>query len=149
MPQRNRQWSFQFEPLWLKEDDIDRVVDDVWKFNGSLVSSHDFNGKLDHCAAKLTNWSVSHFKNLSNQIEIKNREIEHLYKSCEEASVMESIKALEVVVEGLQESEELYWKQCSKQIGWKRVTKNSKYFHAIASIRKKNNSIDKLLDCTR
>ncbi|KAK2642230.1 hypothetical protein Ddye_023993 [Dipteronia dyeriana] len=113
----------------------------------AAVSSQDFNGKLNHCPAKLTNWSSSHFKNLGKQIEITNREIEHLYKSCEEAGVKKSIKALEVVVEGLQECKELYWKQRSR-VDWLATgDRNSKYFHTRASTRKKKNSIARLFDC--
>ena len=47
-------------------------------------------------------------------IEIKNREIEVLYKSCEKDGVMAVIKNLEKSVEDLLDSEELFWKQRSR-----------------------------------
>ncbi|KAK3211287.1 hypothetical protein Dsin_015993 [Dipteronia sinensis] len=72
---------------------------------------------LSYSTVKLVDWSNSRFKNLSKQIEEKNREIERLYKSCEVVGDMDSIKKQENSMDGLLECEDLYWKQRSK-VDW-------------------------------
>ncbi|KAK3193075.1 hypothetical protein Dsin_024385 [Dipteronia sinensis] len=87
--------GFRFEPFLLKEEDIGRVIHDSWQANGPSYTASDFICELDNCAARLQGWSKLRFKNLSIQIEEKNREIEMLYKSCGQAGIMSSIKSLE------------------------------------------------------
>ncbi|TXG66528.1 hypothetical protein EZV62_007803 [Acer yangbiense] len=89
-------------------------------------------------------WSQIRFKNLSNQISGKNRELEHLYGFCEADGVMTEIKELEKSVEDLMDSEELYWKQRSRAEWLEAGDRNSKFFHARATARHKKNSIHRL-----
>ncbi|TXG63278.1 hypothetical protein EZV62_010272 [Acer yangbiense] len=87
-PHRSRIESFRFEPFWLKESDFASVVENSWKDYGSSGLVDDFNKKLSWCASRLRGWSNVRFKNLSNQISVKNREIEKLYQSCDRAGVV-------------------------------------------------------------
>ncbi|TXG53848.1 hypothetical protein EZV62_019104 [Acer yangbiense] len=137
---KSRFSSFRFETYWLKEEDIGRVIMEAWKEKGPSNSAQDFICKLNQCASRLIGWSKTRFKNLSNQITVKNREIENLYKSCEKDGVMAVIKELEKTVEELLDCEELFWKQRSRA-DWLEVgDRNSKFFHARASARKKKKS---------
>ncbi|KAK3222865.1 hypothetical protein Dsin_009890 [Dipteronia sinensis] len=61
----DRHWGFRFEPFWLNEDDIGRVVTDVWHEQGPFLSSADFSSKLRQCAYSLAGWSKLRLKNLS------------------------------------------------------------------------------------
>ncbi|KAK3205161.1 hypothetical protein Dsin_019207 [Dipteronia sinensis] len=88
-------------------------------------------------------WSELRFKNLIGR---KTREIEHLYKSCENDGEMTSIKILENSMEKLLECEEIFWKQRSRAKCLAAGDRNSKYFHDRATARKKTNAIDMLID---
>ncbi|KAK3212206.1 hypothetical protein Dsin_016912 [Dipteronia sinensis] len=107
-PRIDKHLGFRFELYWLKEVDLDRVVQDVWTENGPSFSSSEFIQKLRHCANRLVGWSTLRVKNLSKQIEGKSREIERLYTSYETDGVMHSIKILEKSVEELLDCEELF-----------------------------------------
>ncbi|KAK4847492.1 hypothetical protein QYF36_002477 [Acer negundo] len=118
----------------------------AWNENGPSHSASDFICKLDKCTASLKSWSLLRFKNISNQITVNNREIEHLYKSCEQAGVMSAIKLLENSVEGLLGCEEIFWKQRSRAKWLNAGDRNTKFFHVRASARKNKNSIHMLQD---
>ncbi|KAK0584046.1 hypothetical protein LWI29_006910 [Acer saccharum] len=111
---------------------------------GPSNSSQEFIGKLNHCASRLRGWSQLRFRNLSSQISIKNREIENLYRYCENEGVMTEIQVLEKSVEDLLDSEELFWKQHARADWLEARDRNSKFFHAKASARQKKNSILRL-----
>ncbi|TXG61366.1 hypothetical protein EZV62_012729 [Acer yangbiense] len=143
---KSRYSGFRFEPFWLKEEDIGRVVMDFWKGKSLLNSTQEFLCKLNQCATSLVGWSRDRFKNLSNQIEVKNREIECLYKNSEKDGVMTVIRELEKSVEELLDSEEIFWKQRSRVEWLEAGDRNSKFLHARATARKKKNTIQRLLN---
>ncbi|TXG57560.1 hypothetical protein EZV62_015389 [Acer yangbiense] len=49
--------AFCFEQFWLKETDIEKVVEEAWLEKGSFRSSKDLRIKLDWCASRLSGWS--------------------------------------------------------------------------------------------
>ncbi|TXG61727.1 hypothetical protein EZV62_013090 [Acer yangbiense] len=73
-------------------------------------------------------------------------EIEKLYKQSGKLGNMNSIRLLEKEVEGLLECEEVYWKQRSRADWLGASDRNSKYFHAKATMSKKKNHISCLMD---
>ncbi|KAK2648256.1 hypothetical protein Ddye_015745 [Dipteronia dyeriana] len=102
--------------------------------------------KLNMCAARLNDWSQHSFGNVKKKIEDKNREIERLYSKCDKRRVMLSIKNLENEAEGLNDCDELYWRQRSRA-EWLQVGgRNSTYFHNRAIARKRKNYITRLVD---
>ncbi|KAK3223533.1 hypothetical protein Dsin_010558 [Dipteronia sinensis] len=145
-PHRGQKWLFRFEPFWLKESDLGGVVRKSWIDSGPSNSVADFQRKLSQCAVGLLGWSNHRFKSLRRQIINKNREIEWLYKSCDQVGVIHYIRSLEKSVEGLLECEELYWKQRSRTNWLEAGDRNSKFFHAKATARKKKNLIERLVD---
>ncbi|TXG57156.1 hypothetical protein EZV62_018469 [Acer yangbiense] len=50
---KSRFSGFHFEPYWLKEVDIGRVIGEAWQGRGPSISSQDFIGKLTYCASRL------------------------------------------------------------------------------------------------
>jgi hypothetical protein len=136
---RNSGDSFRFEPYWLKEDDYNNVVKSAWTEVVSPDPATNLSMKLKWCASKLSGWSKERFRNFGKQIEVKKREIERLYRATGKPGVMENIKLLESEMEGLLEREEIFWKQRSR-IDWLQAgDRNSKFFHAKATARKRKN----------
>ncbi|KAK3228941.1 hypothetical protein Dsin_000822 [Dipteronia sinensis] len=138
---RKRGKKFQFEPFWLKEEDIGTVVSDTWSVNGPSNSVGDLKAKLNWCASSLSSWSKVRFGNMGKQIEDISREIELLYRRCGDKGVMQMIKSLEKGVEGFLEKDEIYWKQRSRADWLSAGDRNSKFFHNRASARKRKNFI--------
>ncbi|KAK3200437.1 hypothetical protein Dsin_023852 [Dipteronia sinensis] len=98
------------------------------------------------CASKLGSWSYDKFGNIHKKIGEKSREIERLYKQSGTHGVMQTIHGLEKEVEGLHECDEVYWRQRSRVDWLVAGDRNSKFFHAKATARKKKNHILSLLD---
>ncbi|KAK2651388.1 hypothetical protein Ddye_011244 [Dipteronia dyeriana] len=138
--------GFHFKPFWLKDENIGSVVMEAWHERGPSNSIMDLKTKLSKCASKLTHWSKIRFGKLRKQIEVNNREIESLSKICGDRGVMQKIKSLEKKVEGLFESDEIYWKQRSRAEWLCADDRNTTFFHAKTSVRKKKNLICILLD---
>lgn len=67
---------FLFEPFWLKEDDFNRVIGEVWSVDGVSELVGNLKFKFSRCALRLEEWSKARFGNFGKQVEEKNREIE-------------------------------------------------------------------------
>ncbi|TXG57234.1 hypothetical protein EZV62_018547 [Acer yangbiense] len=56
--------SFRFEPFWLQEYDIGKVVEHAWEEKDLSNSTKGLKFKLSWCAAKLSYWSAECFGSL-------------------------------------------------------------------------------------
>ncbi|KAK3230032.1 hypothetical protein Dsin_001913 [Dipteronia sinensis] len=68
-----REWvkgcrGFRFEHFWLKDDDCEDIVKEVWAEYGMVNSIEGLRGKLAWCAAKLEAWSKFKFGSLQKKI---------------------------------------------------------------------------------
>ncbi|KAK2649036.1 hypothetical protein Ddye_016525 [Dipteronia dyeriana] len=108
---KGRDSCFKFEPFWLKDEDISKVIEIVWAEKSPSQNSKDLKSKLNWCVAKFSGWSKEHFGSLRKSIEGQQKLIDSLYVRSHVSSVMEQIKVLERELEGLIECEEIYWRQ--------------------------------------
>ncbi|KAK3205622.1 hypothetical protein Dsin_019668 [Dipteronia sinensis] len=85
-PHRSYNWSFRFEPFWLKEKDFDSVVRKVWTDSGPSNSVEEFKWKLSQCAARV----MHSIKSLEKSV-VGLLECEELYwKQCSQANWLEA-----------------------------------------------------------
>ncbi|KAK3217957.1 hypothetical protein Dsin_011927 [Dipteronia sinensis] len=117
----------------LGKEDIGSVVSEAWSVNGHSNSVVCLVG-----VRNVSGISVSKLRILA--------EIEFLYRRCDDSGVMQTIKSLKKRVEDLLERDEIYWKQRSMADWLSAGDRNSKFFHARASARKRKNFISSLLD---
>ncbi|KAK3230036.1 hypothetical protein Dsin_001917 [Dipteronia sinensis] len=96
--------------------------------------------------ARLSGWSKERFGSLRKLINDNQHVIDSLYQRSGEASIMPLFKNLERNMEGLVAREEVYWKLRSRADWLVAGDRNSKFFHARASARKKKNFISKIID---
>lgn len=143
---RDRNRGFRFEPFWLKENDISEVIKSAWVDKRPPRNPKELRVKLHWCASKLVGWSKERFGSLRKSIDDKQKLIESLYARSNEHSVIDQIKRLEWDLEGLLEREEVYWRQRTRADWLTAGDRNSKFFHNRATIRKKKNSIHRLVD---
>jgi hypothetical protein len=140
MSRNGRVYSFRFENSWLKEDDIEEVVEDGWGRNRSI----DVISKTVRCAEKLTGWGRRKRMRFKQEVKECSEEMERLRGNHD---VVDSGRYKEVQEKHsmLLVQEEMYWKQRAKMHWLKDGDMNTKFFHMSASTRQRVKKIDKLV----
>ncbi|KAL9661179.1 hypothetical protein QQ045_026001 [Rhodiola kirilowii] len=134
--------SFRFEPMWLSHAGFMNVVADSWE--GSRSDSSPWNEKLVRCAAVLSSWNKREFGNIKKRLErlkLELGKIRSLPRTEYNCNLEEKIS---VEMDEWLAREELLWRQRSRVEWLKFGDKNTKFFHARASQRRKKNCIEKL-----
>ncbi|CAM8982799.1 unnamed protein product [Rhodiola kirilowii] len=134
--------SFQrFESMWVRHADFKNVVRRSWSSQGNETPISE---KLHKCMHDLCKWGSDTFGNVKRKIkELKDR-ISQVRKgvrteetATREASLMEEL-------DEWMEREELWWRQRSRAEWLKHGDRNTSYFHARASHRRRRNRIDSI-----
>ena len=121
----------RFEQVWLRDDDCDNILASNWNGGG-----HDPHDKAVSCLSQMSRWANKRFGDVPRKIEEVKRGLDELYGHEEEAGVLERIRRLEVRLDDLLESEEIWCAQRSRAMWLQHGDKNSKFFHQKASQRK-------------
>ncbi|XP_057720254.1 uncharacterized protein LOC130934730 [Arachis stenosperma] len=121
------------------------MVKEEWKGLGEA----QFTDKLKALTAPLKRWHKNNFGDMDKKImkfEEKIKKIDDMVGDGVYDGIMEARrKALVTCCENWYVRKEQYWKQMSRSRHVKDVDKNTRYFHNLASARKRNNKIDALL----
>lgn len=131
--------TFRFENAWLLEPMCQQIVDAYWKEDEGI----DIQGKVKACSDILAVWGKDITCNFSKAIKECKRKLKTLRNKKDDQSLQEFFevkKRLHLTLD----QREIFWRQRSKQLWLKSGDKNSRYFHAAATTRKKNNHITKL-----
>jgi hypothetical protein len=138
--------NFKFEAHWLADEECLGVIDDAWandEQNGAgLGSTRD---RLERCQSKLTRWSDSKFRNHDRVLEEKTKLLAELQRD-EDGSNETAIKELKAEIDSILEHEDMKWKQRAKQSWYRAGDRNTPFYHAWASHRRKVNRIVKIRD---
>jgi hypothetical protein len=133
-------YSFKFENIWLKEEDIEEVVEDGW--NG--VSDLDITSRVGRCADKLQVWGRRKRMRFKQEVIDCSEEMERLRGSHDP----ENSRRYQEVQEQharLLVQEETYWRQRAKMHWLQQGDLNTRFFHTSATVRSKAKKIEKLL----
>uniref|UniRef100_A0A803Q5L9 CCHC-type domain-containing protein n=1 Tax=Cannabis sativa TaxID=3483 RepID=A0A803Q5L9_CANSA len=131
--------KFRFENLWLREPACLQLVKDTWE----LLSGSSVMEKINYCGEKLLVWGKDYSRNFKERIQGCKAEVRRWKKGRDAVSV-ENYKKAEARLQEVLIQKEVFWRQRSKQVWLKEGDQNSKYFHAMATSRKRNNSIKRL-----
>lgn len=142
-----RGMGFKFEENWLLWKDYEEVIKNTWETtitDGQGMES--IKQKIRVCGENLRTWGLSNTKPNANEIKMLKKKLEVLNS----VEVTEESKAefLDVskTLDDLLMKQEIYWAQRSR-ISWlKHGDKNSKFFHAKSSQRRRRNHIQNIKD---
>ncbi|CAM8896820.1 unnamed protein product [Rhodiola kirilowii] len=135
----------RFEPMWLRHGDFKGLVKDVWRAQPGDSSLME---KLQNCMTSLKQWGAAEFGNVKEKVKNLKERLQELRKCPRSDNVVSDELRCSNELDEWMEREELYWRQRSRAEWLKHGDRNTSYFHAKASQRKKRNHIDCLRDST-
>ncbi|XP_025661329.1 uncharacterized protein [Arachis hypogaea] len=130
---------------WFTHEGFLRMVKEEWRG----LREVDFTDKLKALTVPLGRWHKDNFGDMDNKIlkfENEIKKIDDMVSSgAYDGTVEARRKALVTCCERWYVRKELHWKQMSRSQHVKDMDKNTRYFHQIASSRRRNNRIDALV----
>ncbi|XP_019157468.1 PREDICTED: uncharacterized protein LOC109154044 [Ipomoea nil] len=133
--------AFKFESPWLLKDGCAQVVDEAWRQSLGLT----FQQRIELCGQRLGTWGGEHFQRFGNRIRFLRNRLDRLKEDRTSAAVDE-FRTVEGELEILIRQEEIFWKQRSKQLWLQHGDMNTKYFHRVASGRRRRNLLLRMKD---
>ncbi|XP_062076041.1 uncharacterized protein LOC133780185 [Humulus lupulus] len=131
---------FKFENAWLREPMCKQLVKESWE----ACHNSDIGVKLKHCSGVLWEWGKAYTGCFKERIG-KCKKVLKKYKSRRDDEAVRRYKEAQKDLHEVYSQREVFWRQRSKQLWLKAGDQNSKYFHAAASTRRRNNQIHSLL----
>ena len=101
---------------------------------------------IKRCAADLKTWSSEVYGQIPKKIQAKRTALNNLTRGNKDGVLSNEINSLKREINTLLDDEELYWGQRAKAHWLKEGDKNTKFFHAQASERRKQNTIAGIWD---
>lgn len=133
-------YRFRFEEMWAEYEECEQVVKSCWDGSGDLVE------KSENCKQKLGAWSKRKFKGRFTILKNLKKEISKLKSLPPSSENAEKILKAEKEADNFLKEEVVYWSQRAKAVWLEKGDRNTKFFHARASARRKNNTISGLED---
>ena len=135
--------SFRFEAAWLQEEDCAQVVEDAW--NDAFADAGATVGDaIRRVGKKLWEWDKEVLGELKHRIKKAKKELGKCRRGPISQDGVSREHILKYKLNRLEEQHNTYWQQRAHANWLKHGDKNTGYFHAFASERKRMNSIKKL-----
>jgi ribonuclease HI len=138
--------GFKFEASWLPDEEYGPIVDEVWEHTDIGVSAMmKVRCKLERCQSKLKWWSREKFGKNEDIVKEKSQALAEI-QNMEGPAQNENIRVLQKEIDTLLEFEDTRWKQRAKQSWYRDGDRNTPFFHAWASHRRRVNTIKRVAD---
>uniref|UniRef100_A0A2N9G5C3 CCHC-type domain-containing protein n=1 Tax=Fagus sylvatica TaxID=28930 RepID=A0A2N9G5C3_FAGSY len=146
VPNGKRKRLFRFEHIWIRDLGCKDAIKEAWSCSVSGTPLFIVAQKIKNCRIHLLQWSQAQVNINPRLIESKKSRLAQLEcRPMNEYSSSE-VNVLRREINMLVEKEETFWRQRSRVSWLKGGDRNTKFFHACASQRKKNNLITGLRD---
>ncbi|XVE64032.1 hypothetical protein DITRI_Ditri07aG0068900 [Diplodiscus trichospermus] len=132
-----RRKRFHFEASWLKEEGSGEVIKSAWEEAGLLTLPE----KIKDAGAKLKKWFGIRAGTTRVKIDSIQKQIDEIQSHELSDYVLSKENDLKEELNALLEKEEIFWRQRSRVSWLCEEDKNTRFFHAQASQREKNNRV--------
>jgi hypothetical protein len=126
----------RFEARSLEEEDCESIVKNAWE-REVKVRGKGVYGAMSGVLGELADWSKNVLGDLEKRIGRMKRELEFSRRKQIGEEQIRKEEVLRYKLAKLEEQKEVYWKQRAHVHWMKQGDRNTKYFHSVASERKK------------
>jgi hypothetical protein len=133
----------RFEARWLEEEACESIVRNAWEREVNVYGK-GVRGAVNGVLGELADWSRNVLGDLEKRIGRLKKELEKWRRENIGKTQVRKEAVLRYKLSKLEEQKEIYWKQRAHVHWMKEGDRNTKYFHTVASERKKLNKIVKL-----
>ena len=137
---------FRFEEMWHFDRGCLDIVEAVWLSKENEDAHDHVIHKIDKCGKELQKWNRDCFGNVRMVLSRKRKELKEAEKAAMRSGNNQQVRVLMTEIADLVDKENRLWFQRSKIMWAKFGDRNSKFFHSLASQRKRKNLIRKLND---
>ncbi|KAL5762021.1 hypothetical protein ACOSP7_018285 [Xanthoceras sorbifolium] len=137
---------FHFEEAWVQDSECRALVEKSW---AAVDSGGDLGSRGGSVAVVLKDWNVSKRKTCDSELKSLKKELSDLFDWRTGMADFRRIKIVEDKIDGLLDLKERYWRQRSRTLWMKFGNKNTRFFHAKASQRRRKSKILGLMDNNR
>jgi hypothetical protein len=140
---RGARGGFRFEASWLEEEKCQEVVEEAWKMavDGNAASVHD---AIKAVASGLGHRSKNVLGDLEKRVKFLKKELERCQRSGISKEQVVREKVLRFKLERVEEQIDTYWKQRAHVKWLEKGDRNTSFFHAACTERRRQNRIGKL-----
>ena len=132
--------------MWSIREACRDIINACWREGANLDTLGGIAKGLKQCVANLTRWNMSVFGLIPKQIQKKRRALSELVVQNRDGSRGNEVNKLRKEINELLDNEEIMWHHKAKTQWLGFGDRNTKYFHSMASERRKKNTIFGLCD---
>lgn len=137
---KKRRKLFRFEEMWLRDESCEEMVVKAWEAGSDVISN------LARTSHKLQSWSRDRFGNFQKELKDCANQMKVFMEEPQTDDVIAKMKSIDIRMDELEEREEAYWRQRSRQDWLRHGDRNTSFFHNKAKQRRQRNNIESIKD---
>ena len=136
------QQSFKFEAAWMRASDYDHMIEEYWKVHkGGITSIDNTWSALNKLSCSLQEWSRVSFGSVKKEIRKLEKRLTSIRRNNIVSNNSDEERDIKKRLSELFEREEIMARQQSRVEWLREGDRNTSFFHARASARRRNNII--------